>query len=153
MRNSKLPLICQPELRSNHKCCMIESPPKSLLEFAFKIYLLFMCVLLKWLAEDPLSTVQCTGQAHSNWTTILGIDSQIMDREKQKNNERDKKVVWGPRKGSSIMRTLLYIKKNPKKTPPYFKCYVTFSIFFCDRLSRIPMQEDGKSNNYTQNNS
>lgn len=40
---------------------MIESPPKSLLEFAFKIYLLFMCVLLKWLALDPLSLARREG--------------------------------------------------------------------------------------------
>lgn len=40
---------------------MTESPPKSLLEFAFKIYLLFMCVLLKWPALDPLSLVHREG--------------------------------------------------------------------------------------------
>lgn len=88
MRNTELPVICSPKLRSNRKCCMIESPPKSLLEFAFKIYLLFMCVLLKCLAfRSPEHG--CTGKAHS---TILRTENQIMGREKreEKNDVRDR---------------------------------------------------------------
>lgn len=52
------------------------------------------------------------GKPHSKWTTILWTDNRIIDRGKWKNNERQIKVVWGPRKASVIMRTLLTKQKN-----------------------------------------
>lgn len=73
-----------------------------------------MCVLLKWLAVDPLSTVRGEGPqqlGHNTW----GEDNQIMDREKWKNNEREikkKKIVWLLRKASVVMRTVLRFSKT-----------------------------------------